>query len=231
MRAWPCWRAESRPALIENAARQAGFPVGPLALLDEVTLELPLKIIEENRASAGASFVEPCGYPVLKRMVGELGRAGKRQGKGFYEYPADRKKYLWPGLASAFPVAQIQPSVDEVKSRLLTIQALETARCLEEGVLTNPADGDVGSVLAWGFPSWTGGTLSYIDTVGIRPFVSQCRQFAEEWGQRFAPSQWLQDRARARPSPFTAPEPPHAPPHIRTGARYVSRLRAPLFPE
>ena len=95
------------PALIENAARQAGFPVGPLALLDEVTLELPLKIIEENRASAGASFVEPCGYAVLKRMVGELGRAGKRQGKGFYEYPADRKKFLWPGLASAFPVAQI----------------------------------------------------------------------------------------------------------------------------
>ena len=98
------------PALIENAARQAGFPVGPLALLDEVTLELPLKIIEENRASAGGNFVEPCGYPVLKRMVGELGRAGKRQGKGFYEYPADQKKFLWPGLASAFPVAQMQPS-------------------------------------------------------------------------------------------------------------------------
>ena len=78
---------------------------------------------------------------------------------------------------------------------MLTIQALETARCLEEGVLTNPADGDVGSVLAWGFPAWTGGTLSYIDTVGIRAFVSQCRRFSEEWGQRFAPSQWLQDRA------------------------------------
>ena len=82
-----------------------------------------------------------------------------------------------------------------MKSRLLTIQALETARCLEEGVLTNPADGDVGSILAWGFPAWTGGTLSYIDTVGIRPFVSQCRQFADELGERFAPSQWLQDRA------------------------------------
>jgi 3-hydroxyacyl-CoA dehydrogenase/enoyl-CoA hydratase/3-hydroxybutyryl-CoA epimerase len=183
------------PAIIENAARQAGFPLGPLALLDEVTLELPLKIIEENRAAAGAGFVAPCGYPVLQRMIGELGRAGKRHGKGFYQYPADRKKYLWPGLASAFPVARMQPSVEEVKRRLLTIQALETARCLEEGVLTNAADGDVGSVLAWGFPMWTGGTLSYIDTVGIRPFVSQCRQFAAEWGERFMPSQWLQNRA------------------------------------
>lgn len=184
------------PALIENAARQAGFPVGPLALLDEVTLELPLKIIEENRSLAGVGFVEPCGYAVLQRMVAEFGRAGKRHGKGFYEYPADRRKHLWPGLASAYPVAQIQPSVAEVKSRLLTIQALETARCLEEGVLTNPVDGDVGSVLAWGFPTWTGGTLSYIDTVGIRAFVSRCRQYAERLGERFTPSQWLQDRAQ-----------------------------------
>jgi 3-hydroxyacyl-CoA dehydrogenase / enoyl-CoA hydratase / 3-hydroxybutyryl-CoA epimerase len=183
------------PALIENAARLAGFPVGPLALLDEVTLELPLKIVVENRALAGKSYVEPCGYPVLKRMVEELGRPGKRHGKGFYEYPADRRKHLWPGLADAFPVAQTQPSVEQIKSRLLSIQALETARCLEEGVLTDPADGDVGSVLAWGFPSWTGGTLSYIDTVGIGRFVAECERFAEQFGPRFAPSQWLRQRA------------------------------------
>jgi len=192
------------PALIENAARFAGFPVGPLALLDEVTLELPLKIIAENRALAGDSYVEPCGYPVLMRMVAELGRPGKRHGKGFYEYPADRKKHLWAGLSSAFPVAQTQPSMQEVKSRLLSIQALESARCLEEGVLTDPADGDVGSVLAWGFPSWTGGTLSYIDMVGIQSFVSECRQFAERFGPRFAPSSWLCQRAERGESFYPA---------------------------
>jgi len=183
------------PALIENAARFAGFPVGPLALLDEVTLELPLKIINENRALAGDSYVEPCGYPVLKRMVEELGRPGKRHGKGFYDYPADRRKHFWSGLASVFPVAATQPSLQEVKSRLLNIQALETARCLEEGVLTDPADGDVGSVLAWGFPSWTGGTLSYIDTIGIRSFVAECHSFATAFGPRFTPSKWLCERA------------------------------------
>lgn len=192
------------PALIENAARFAGFPVGPLALLDEVTLELPLKIIAENRALAGESFVEPCGYPVLMRMVKELGRLGKKHGKGFYEYPADRKKHLWPGLSSAFPPARTQPSIQEVKSRLLGIQALESARCLEEGVLTDPADGDVGSALAWGFPSWTGGTLSYIDTVGIKAFVSECRRFAEQFGPRFQPSQWLCQRAERGDSFYPA---------------------------
>ena len=183
------------PALIENAAKLAGFPVGPLALLDEVTLELPWKIIKEYRAEAGTAFVEPCGYGVLRRMLEELGRPGKRQGKGFYDYPAERKKLLWPGLAQAFPVTAVQPSLQEVKDRLLYIQALETARCLEEGVLTNPADGDVGSVLAWGYPSWTGGTLSFIDTVGIERFVAECQRLAEVQGPRFAPSAWLRGRA------------------------------------
>jgi 3-hydroxyacyl-CoA dehydrogenase/enoyl-CoA hydratase/3-hydroxybutyryl-CoA epimerase len=188
------------PALIENAARFAGFPVGPLALLDEVTLELPWKIIKEYQVDAGAAFVEPCGYGVLRRMLEDLGRPGKRQGKGFYDYPADRKKQLWPGLAEAFPVAAVQPSLQEVKDRLLYIQALETARCLEEGVLTDPADGDVGSVLAWGYPSWTGGTLSLIDTVGIQRFVAECQRMSEAYGPRFAPSAWLRRRAERNES-------------------------------
>lgn len=188
------------PALIENAARSAGFPVGPLALLDEVTLELPWKIIKEYQAEAGATFVEPCGAPVLRRMLEDLGRPGKRAGRGFYDYPADRKKQLWPGLAQAFPVSPVQPPLQEVKDRLLYVQALETARCLEEGVLTDPADGDVGSVLAWGYPSWTGGTLSFIDTVGIKRFVAECERMAECYGPRFAPSSWLRQRAEQNES-------------------------------
>jgi 3-hydroxyacyl-CoA dehydrogenase / enoyl-CoA hydratase / 3-hydroxybutyryl-CoA epimerase len=183
------------PALIENAARAAGFPVGPLALTDEVTIELPWKIVKEAEAALGTRFVKPCAYNVMSRMLGELRRPGKRYGKGFYEYPQDGRKFLWPGLKDAFPVAAEQPTVEELKKRLLYIQSLETARCLEEGVLTHPADGDVGSLLAWGFPSWTGGTLSLIDTVGIQQFVAECERLSKAYGARFEPSQWLKERA------------------------------------
>jgi 3-hydroxyacyl-CoA dehydrogenase/enoyl-CoA hydratase/3-hydroxybutyryl-CoA epimerase len=183
------------PALIENAAKMAGFPVGPLALLDEVTIELPWKIIKESETALGASYKRPPAYAVMRRMLEDLQRPGKRYGKGFYEYPPGVKKRLWKGLAEAFPVARQQPSLDEVKVRLLYIQALETARCLEEGVLTHPADGDVGSLLAWGFPSWTGGTLSLIETVGIDKFVAECERLATVVGPRYTPSNWLKERA------------------------------------
>jgi 3-hydroxyacyl-CoA dehydrogenase/enoyl-CoA hydratase/3-hydroxybutyryl-CoA epimerase len=116
------------PALIENAARAAGFPVGPLALTDEVTIELPWKIVQETEAALGSRFVRPCAYGVMNRMLKELKRPGKRHGKGFYEYPRDGKKFLWPGLQDAFPAAARQPPVEELKKRMLYIQSLETAR-------------------------------------------------------------------------------------------------------
>jgi len=184
------------PALIENAAKLAGFPVGPLALLDEVAIELPWKIVKESEAALGAHFVRPAAYDVMRRMLEELKRPGKRYGKGFYDYPEGGKKRLWPGLAQAFPMAREQPDLEAVKTRLLYIQSLETARCLEEGVLTHPADADVGSVFAWGFPSWTGGTLSLIETVGIDNFVSTCEALAVSAGPRFAPSAALRGKAK-----------------------------------
>jgi 3-hydroxyacyl-CoA dehydrogenase / enoyl-CoA hydratase / 3-hydroxybutyryl-CoA epimerase len=184
------------PALIEHAAKFAGFPVGPLALLDEVTIELPWKIVKESEAALGSKFVRPAAYGVMRRMLEELQRPGKRYGKGFYDYPEGGKKRLWPGLSQVFPVASVQPSLDEVKTRLLYIQALETARCLEEGVLTHPADGDVGSLLAWGYPAWTGGTLSLIETVGIKNFVTTCDELATTAGPRYLPSHWLREKAR-----------------------------------
>jgi 3-hydroxyacyl-CoA dehydrogenase/enoyl-CoA hydratase/3-hydroxybutyryl-CoA epimerase len=183
------------PALIENAAKFAGMPVGPLAVTDEVTVELPMKIVKQAEEAIGSSYVRPCAYNVMKRMLDELKRPGKRYGRGFYEYPEGGKKFLWPGLKQAFPVAAEQPSLDEVKKRLLYIQSMETARCLEEGVLTHAADGDVGSILAWGVPTWTGGTLSLIDTVGIQNFVAECERMAKLYGPRFAPSAWLRARA------------------------------------
>lgn len=183
------------PALIENAAKMAGMPVGPLAVTDEVSIELPMKIVTEAQKALGADYVLPCAYSVMKRMLEEFGRPGKRAGKGFYDYPAGGKKRLWAGLAEAFPPSQRQPSVAEVRKRLLFIQALETARCLEEGVLAQAKEGDVGSVLGWGFPTWTGGTLSLIETIGLAAFVAECDRMAASYGPRFAVSQWLRERA------------------------------------
>ncbi len=183
------------PALIENGAKQAGMPVGPLAVSDEVSIELLYKIHKQSAADLGDDYAPGPADEVARHFVEDLGRFGKRSGAGFYEYPEGAKKRLWPGLAREYPQAEDQPTVDEVKQRLLYIQALETARCFEEGVLTHAADGDIGAIFGWGFPAYTGGTLSFIDTVGIERFVSQCEQLARLHGARFQPSNWLRERA------------------------------------
>ena len=189
------------PALVENAARMAGMPVGPLAVADEVTIDLQWKVIRQTEHDLGRRFVKPVAYDVVRKFVEELKRPGRRFGAGFYDYPQDAKKHLWPGLAEAFPRAMQQPAVDEVQKRLMYIQALETTRCMEEGVVTTAAEADLGSILGWGFPAWTGGTLSYIDTIGIRPFVAECDRLAKRYGKRFKPSKWLRERAK-RDEPF-----------------------------
>ena len=183
------------PALIENVAKQAGMPVGPLAVLDEVTLELAYHVAQQTRKDLGAAYHESSGWPVLRKMVEELNRQGKRHGQGFYEYPAAARKRLWSGLGQHFPLAKTQPDAEEVRKRLLYIQALETTRCMEEGVLSDAADGDLGSIFGWGFPPWTGGTLSFIDAVGLKTFVAECQRLAKVHGPRFAPSAWLEKRA------------------------------------
>lgn len=185
------------PALIENAAKMAGYPVGPLAVIDEVTLELGYKISMQAAADQGESYQHGSGFHVIRKMVEELDRKGKRFGKGFYEYPEGEKKYLWPGLEDLYPLKDDQPPVEEVMNRLLYIQSLETARCFEEGVLEHPLDADIGSIFGWGFPPWSGGTLSFIDTVGIAHFVSECDRMAASYGPRFAASDWLRARAES----------------------------------
>jgi 3-hydroxyacyl-CoA dehydrogenase/enoyl-CoA hydratase/3-hydroxybutyryl-CoA epimerase len=187
-----------KPALIENAAKMAGMPVGPLAVHDEVTIELSYKIMKQTAADLGDDFVATGADDVIRHFVEDLDRKGKRYGKGFYEYPKDGKKYLWPGLAEEYPSAAEQPSVESIKERLLHMQALESARCFEENVITNAAEGDIGSIFGWGFPPWTGGTLSYIDTIGVSRFVADCERLASEHGPRFAPSDWLRGRASMR---------------------------------
>lgn len=193
-----------KPALIENAAKMAGLPVGPLAVMDEVTLELGYKITMQAAADQGDDYSFASGFPVLRKFIEELDRKGKRFGQGFYEYPEGEKKYLWPGLAEHYPLAGDQPPVQEVIDRLLYRQALETARCFEEGVLEHAADADIGSIFGWGFPPWTGGTLSFIDTVGIQHFVSECDRMTAAYGQRFEVSDWLRERAEQGENFFTS---------------------------
>jgi 3-hydroxyacyl-CoA dehydrogenase/enoyl-CoA hydratase/3-hydroxybutyryl-CoA epimerase len=189
------------PALIENGARLAGMPVGPLAVSDEVSIDLSWKVMTQTEKDLGRRYDKPVSYDTVRRFVEELRRPGRRFGAGFYDYPQDGRKHLWPGLAEVFPRAPQQPPVDEVIKRLLYIQALETARCMEEDVVTTAAEADLGSILGWGFPAWTGGTLSYIDTVGIRNFVAECDRLAKRYGKRFKPSKWLRARAE-RNEPF-----------------------------
>ncbi len=193
------------PARIENAAKAAGFPVGPLALLDEVTMELPVKILSEAENEDNNTYTIENGLDVLKKMI-ELGRGSRKAGGGFYDYPAEGGKHLWDGLDELFPATANQPDQDELKKRFLYSQANETARCLEEGVLETPEDADLGAILGWGFPVWTGGTLSYVDTIGIEEFVREADRLAQAYGSRFAPSAWLREKAAKGEGFYPAPE-------------------------
>jgi 3-hydroxyacyl-CoA dehydrogenase/enoyl-CoA hydratase/3-hydroxybutyryl-CoA epimerase len=184
------------PALIENAGRMCGMPVGPLALADEVSLELMARIRKQTAADLGAAYQRSAIDDVCDRMVDKLGRLGKKTGQGFYDYPQGAPKHLWAGLAQEFPQAATQPSVEDVKQRLMFIQSVETARCLEEKVLLAPIDADVGAILGWGFPPCLGGPIGQIHTVGVAEFVKTCEALAQRVGPRFAPPQLLRDMAQ-----------------------------------
>ncbi len=184
------------PALIENAGRMTGMPMAPLAISDEVSLDLGWRVHTQTKKDLGDKFVGHPSDKIVGKMVEELGRIGKKAGKGYYDYPVDGAKRLWPGLATLVPRAKEQPSVDELKTRLLYIQALEAARCFEEKVVTDPADADIGAILGWGFAPYTGGPLSLIDTVGAAEFVKTCDRLAQSYGPRFAPNAQLRDMAK-----------------------------------
>lgn len=174
------------PALIDNAARMLGFPVPPLAVTDEVSLDLQKLVIDQAKADGlDTRFLRAHADPVVETF-NRLGRLGRKSGGGFYDYAPDGGKHLWAGLADLYRPAVTQPSAEEVGKRLLYIQALESARCLAEGVIDDPATADVGSVLGIGFPAWTGGALSLISMVGPEAFTRDCATFAAAHGPRFA---------------------------------------------
>lgn len=181
------------PVLIENAGKLAGMPVGPLAVMDEVALDLAYKI-SGQAVKDGVLADTDTSYQISKQFT-EMGRLGKKAKAGFYEYPEGGQKQLWPGLTELFPIAAEQPSLEEVKTRLLYRQALEAVRCYEEGVIRTKLDADLGSILAWGFPPYTGGTLSFVDFVGIEAFVNTLDRLADTYGDRFRPTQKLREMA------------------------------------
>lgn len=187
------------PRAIEMAGLKAGMPIGPLALEDEVSLSLTLHVMEQTRkdyAAAGKHYQPHPGEAVIRKMVGELDRPGKKTGKGFYEYPEGEKKHLWPGLAEYFPLADKQLDQQEMIDRILYVQANETARCFEEGVVTRESDANIGSIFGWGFAPFHGGTLQFINSVGgPKPFVARAKELEATYGERFAPAKVLVEMA------------------------------------
>ena len=180
---------EGIPApVIENASMQAGMPVGPLAVLDETALSLSVHVLDQTRAdfqAEGKTYAATAGELLVERMVKELKRPGRAAGGGFYDYPAGQKKVLWSELKPLFEKSTAW-DLQEIKDRLLYRQAVETARCLQENVLTTVHDGNIGSIFGIGFPAWTGGALQFIYGQGIEAFAARCATLAQRHGAGFA---------------------------------------------
>ncbi len=188
------------PASVEQAAAQAGYPAKVLSLMDELTLTLPRKIREETRRAAEAAGETWTPHPadaVIDRMVEEFGRPGRSGGAGFYEYADGKRTGLWPGLREHFTKKDVEIPFEDMKERMLFSEALDTVRCLEEGVLTSVADANIGSILGIGFPGWTGGALQYVNGYegGLPGFVTRARELAAAYGDRFEPSALLVEKA------------------------------------
>lgn len=184
--------------MIETEARKAGMPVGPLAISDEVSLSLMSHIraqTAKDLRAEGRAPIEHPAFAVIDLLLSEYKRPGKAAGAGFYEYPANGQKYLWPSLKSRFEKADGQISPQDIRDRLLFIQALETVRCMEEGVLTSTADANIGSIFGIGFAAWTGGALQFINQYGLQDFVGRAQYLAEQYGERFSPPALLLEKA------------------------------------
>ncbi|NBW09097.1 MAG: 3-hydroxyacyl-CoA dehydrogenase, partial [Caulobacteraceae bacterium] len=190
------------PALIDNVGRMTGMPRGPLEMHDDVALDLSYKIAKQTALDLGDKYVPAEGADIVAKMV-EGGRFGRKNGMGFYDY-ATKPKTLWAGLAELAPVTKHikgpeEPGafaqIEELKTRLLYRQAVEVARCWEEGVIDDPREADLGAILGWGFAPWTGGPITLIDQTGLAKFVETADRLAAAYGDRFKVPQLLRDMA------------------------------------
>ncbi|GLK68486.1 3-hydroxyacyl-CoA dehydrogenase NAD-binding domain-containing protein [Hansschlegelia plantiphila] len=186
-------------AMIENVAKQAGMPVGPLSLNDEVALDLGLKILRATKKQFGPIAIPPAQEKLLTALVETEGRLGRKNGKGFYDYPEGGKKRLWPGLSALQEIKLDPETIDltELRNRLLVTQALEASRTVEEGVITDVREADVGAILGFGFAPFTGGPLSFIDGMGAAAFLALARSLEAKHGLRFRPNALLTDLAES----------------------------------
>jgi len=188
------------PRSIEVAGVKAGMPMSPLALQDEVSLGLAMHVKDQTRkdlVAEGKTQEEHPADAVLYKLGGDLERLGRKAGKGFYDYGEDRSKKLWPGLSEHFPVQPEQPPMQDIIDRLLYVQANEAAKCYEEKVVRSVADTNIGSIFGWGFAPHLGGTLQFINSVGVDKFVQRSQELADKYGQRYAPAEILLEMAAA----------------------------------
>ena len=183
------------PSLVENAAKLVGMPLGPLQLVDETSIDLGVKIAKATKAAMGDAYPDGAVDAVLFWMA-DQGRMGKKSNAGFYAYDAAGKREgLWDGLAAQYPVADDQPDLTTVQHRLLMAQVLEAVRALEDGVLTDIREGDVGAILGWGFAPWSGGPFGWLDIIGAARAVEICDRLTASEGARFTAPQMLRDMA------------------------------------
>jgi len=185
------------PALVDNAARMLGFPVGPLQLIDETSIDLAVKIAKATKEAMGDAYPKDAeGVDGLMFWLYDEGRLGRKAGKGFYSYDEKGKRTgLWEGLSDKYPPMADQPDVEEVQDRLMMAQVLEAVRALEEGVLMDIREGDVGAILGWGFAPWSGGPFSWLDITGAEKAVATCDRLEAAYGPRFAAPKMLRDMA------------------------------------
>lgn len=203
-----------KPALIENASKHAGLPVGPLTVSDEVGLDLAVNVAKQTAKDLGDAYQPGTSLAVIRRLVESHGRHGRKNGMGFFDYAADGTKRLWPGLAQEFPVAAVQPTGAQIRERLLYAAVVDAAKCIAAGVVTDPGEADVGAVLGVGFPTYLGGPFAMMDTVGLPQVVTICERLAAQYGERFVLPPLIAEMAAAGETFYG----PHARAQFRAGA-------------
>ena len=183
------------PVLIDNAARQLGFPVGPIQLGDETSIDLATKIMRATKAAMGNEYPASEADDLIVWME-EQGRLGRKANAGYFDYDEKGKRIgYWKGIHDKYPLADEQPDLIEVQERLMFAQVLEAVRALEEGVVEDIREGDVGAILAWGFAPWSGGPFSWLDIIGAPYAVQRCDELTEKFGERFKCPELLREMA------------------------------------
>lgn len=191
--------SEGVPAqVVDNAALAAGMPIGPLAMADQTSLDLLYDILGSVAGPDRQLDHHARSLEVLHRLSGRLGRPGRKASAGIYDYSSDGSRAVWSGLSAEYPAKNARPDTPEIQRRLLHIQAIEAIRAMEDGIIANASDADLGSVLGWAFPAHHGGVLSYVDGIGAGPFAKECEALAETCGDRFVPPSRLLSMAGSK---------------------------------